>query len=121
MRARLILVLSILVGSLALPALAAETCSGCVTEPWPKTIITPGDPTYTVAACNPSDPKGDIPDCTVTRIDQYTFICSGSQRVSFQQGCKEYLEGPICQPWSCGGVLVKAPMVPLLLPLALGI
>ena len=121
MRARLILVLSILVGSFALPALAAETCSSCFVDTWPKFIITPDEPIYTVAACNPQDPKGDIPDCAVKRLDQYTFVCEGSQRVSYQQNCKEYIEGPICQPWSCGGVLTKGPMVPLLLPVALGI
>ena len=120
MRARLILVLSILVGSFALPALA-ETCSGCHVEPWPKYLITPGEPTYTVASCNPWDPKGSIPNCQVENIDQYTSTCrSGSQQVSYQV-CKEYIEDPICQPWNCGGVLVKAPVVPLLLPLSLGI
>jgi hypothetical protein len=113
-------IFAILVGSLTLPALATD-CSGCLTSRWPSTLITPGEPTYTVASCNPWDPKGSIPSCQTVQIDQYTSVCEGSQRVSYQQGCKEYIEDPICPPWGCGGILAKAPMVPLLLPVTLGI
>lgn len=121
MRARLIWILAVLVSSLALPAMAAD-CSACVTSNWPQRIITPGEPIYTVAVCNPFDLKGDIQDCQVKTVDQYTTKCEGSQLVSFQQGCKEYIQDPICDPWSrCGGVLVKMPMVPLLVPAAMGI
>ena len=121
MRARLIWILAVLVCSLALPALAAD-CSACLVGKWPQYIITPGEPVYTLAACDPTNPKGDIQGCHVTSVDQYTSKCEDSQLVSFLQGCKEYIQDPICQPWTpCGSVLAKMPMVPLLTPAALGI